>query len=142
MVVIAATIPIQAAAQRPLMTTTFCSAIFFYGTVLQRIDGLCDLRVDEILYGYVHNAVATDENGFTISSITTFVEKALTAGYRAMELDVGRCGLRTSVNAEPCILSRVSSTRNIVTVLSTRAFDRKSSEVIIVLCFEIGNGGR
>jgi hypothetical protein len=50
--------------------------------------------VDEILYGYVHNAVATDENGFTILVNHDFsLEKALTAGYRAMELDVGRCGL-------------------------------------------------
>jgi hypothetical protein len=100
--------------------------------------------VDEILYGYVHNAVATDENGFTILVNHDFsLEKALTAGYRAMELDVGRCGLAgTSVNAEPvffhaqCLLG----TRSIVTVLSNiNSFLTENPSEVIVLKLEMAD---
>jgi hypothetical protein len=51
-----------------------------------------------------------------------FVEKALTAGYRAMELDVGRCGLRDECERGTCIFHAqcLLGTRSIVTVLSTQ----------------------
>jgi hypothetical protein len=108
------------------------------------LTGLCDLRVDEILYGYVHNAVATDENGFTILVNHDYsLEKALTAGYRAMELDVGRCGIAgTSVNAEPvffhaqCLLG----TRSIVTVLSNiNTFITQNPTEVIILKLEMAD---
>jgi hypothetical protein len=55
--------------------------------------GTCQLRADEMLYAYMHNAVATSENGFRVLPNHEFgLEKALRSGFRALELDVGRCG--------------------------------------------------
>jgi hypothetical protein len=55
--------------------------------------GTCQLRADEMLYAYMHNAAATTEDGFRLLPNHEFgLERALRAGYRALELDVGRCG--------------------------------------------------
>jgi hypothetical protein len=108
------------------------------------LTGLCSLRVDEIMYGYVHNAVASDEDGFTILVNQDFsLEKSLTAGFRAMELDVGRCGVAgTSVNAEPvffhaqCLLG----TRSISTVLTNiNTFLNENPNEVIILKLEMAD---
>jgi hypothetical protein len=103
-------------------------------TCCNGLTGLCDLRVDEILYGYVHNAVATDQDDFNILVNHDYnLENALKAGFRAMELDVGRCGF---VNEEvvffhaQCLLGSrdiASTLTNINTFL-----DENPNEVIIL----------
>ena len=56
-------------------------------------NGTCNLKVNQLLYGYVHNAVHTVEDGFLLPWNQEYgLEKALAAGFRAFELDVGRCG--------------------------------------------------
>lgn len=53
----------------------------------------CDLRVNEPLYGLVHNAMASFEDQFFLIYNQNYkLEAALQAGYRALELDVARCG--------------------------------------------------
>jgi hypothetical protein len=79
------------------------------------LTGLCDMRVDEILYGDIHNAVATAQDGFTLLVNHDYgLELALTAGYRSMELDIGRCNGNIVFFHAQCLLG----TRSIVTVLS------------------------
>lgn len=56
-------------------------------------NGTCDLRVNQLLYGYMHNAVHTKEDKFLFPwNHALGLEKALEAGYRALELDVSKCG--------------------------------------------------
>jgi hypothetical protein len=56
-------------------------------------DGFCDFKVNEVLYGLVHNAMASFEDDFFLLYNQNYnLEAALAAGYRALELDVARCG--------------------------------------------------
>ena len=56
------------------------------------LDNICDLRVDEIFYAGVHNAMASVEDGFFYGSNQQFeLEGALEAGYRGINLDVCNC---------------------------------------------------
>lgn len=57
------------------------------------LDGsICDMRADEVMYAGLHNAMATKEDGFLIGRNHDLeLEKALRAGYRAINLDLGKC---------------------------------------------------
>ena len=56
------------------------------------LDTICDLRVDEIFYATLHNAMATLEDGFVFGSNHRFkLEGALEAGYRGINMDVCNC---------------------------------------------------
>lgn len=56
------------------------------------LDNICDLRVDEIFYAGVHNAMSSVEDGFFYGSNQQFeLEGALEAGYRGINLDVCNC---------------------------------------------------
>jgi len=53
----------------------------------------CKLRVDEMMFGLVHNAMSSEEGGFYIGANHNLgLEKALVAGYRGLSLDVCNCG--------------------------------------------------
>lgn len=52
----------------------------------------CKLRVDEMMFGLVHNAMSSEEGGFAIGANHNLgLEKALVAGYRGLSLDVCSC---------------------------------------------------
>jgi len=52
----------------------------------------CKLRVDEMMFGLVHNAMSSEEGGFSIGANHNLgLEKALVAGYRGLSLDVCSC---------------------------------------------------
>lgn len=52
----------------------------------------CKLRVDEMMFGLVHNAMSSEEGGFFIGyNHKLGLEKALVAGYRGLGLDVCNC---------------------------------------------------
>jgi hypothetical protein len=56
------------------------------------LDTICDLKVDDILYATVHNAMATFEDGFLFGPNHKFsLEGALEAGYRGINVDVCNC---------------------------------------------------
>jgi hypothetical protein len=56
------------------------------------LDTICDLRVDEIFYASVHNAMASLQDGFFLGPNHSFkLEGALEAGYRGVNLDVCNC---------------------------------------------------
>lgn len=53
----------------------------------------CKLRVDEMMFGLVHNAMSSEEGDFFYGyNHFLGLEKALVAGYRALNLDVCNCG--------------------------------------------------
>ena len=57
------------------------------------LEGLCDLRVNEILYATLHNGMATFEDGFLFGPNHKYqLEGALEAGYRGLNLDICNCG--------------------------------------------------
>jgi hypothetical protein len=63
------------------------------GACCNGLDSICDLRVDEILYATVHNAMATFEDGFLFGPNHQYkLEGALEAGYRGLNLDICNCG--------------------------------------------------
>jgi len=52
----------------------------------------CNLRANQAMYAYMHNAVHTRDDGFLFPwNHEQTLEQALVAGYRALELDVSRC---------------------------------------------------
>jgi hypothetical protein len=56
------------------------------------LDTICDLRVNEIFYASVHNAMASLEDGNIIGPNHRFkLEGALEAGYRGINMDVCNC---------------------------------------------------
>jgi hypothetical protein len=97
--------------------------------------GLCDLRVNEILYGYLHNAVATKEDDFQILVNHDYnLESALTAGFRAMELDVGRCDDKVVFFHAQCLLG----SRSIAETLSNiNSFLNENPNEILILKLEM-----
>ena len=52
----------------------------------------CNLRLSEMMFGLVHNAMSSEEGGFFIGYNQKYgLEKALVAGYRGLNLDVCNC---------------------------------------------------
>ena len=63
------------------------------GNCCNGIEGLCDLRADQILYATLHNAMSTVDDGFFIgANHVAPLEEALEAGYRGLNLDICNCG--------------------------------------------------
>lgn len=56
------------------------------------VDTICDLRVSDIMFAGLHNAMSSVEDGFLIAGNHEFqVESALQAGFRGINMDVGNC---------------------------------------------------
>ena len=57
------------------------------------LEGICDLRADEVMYATLHNGMATFEDGFLFGpNHQSPLEGALEAGYRGLNLDICNCG--------------------------------------------------
>ena len=57
------------------------------------LDGLCDLRANEIMYATLHNGMSTVDDGFFVgANHESPLEEALEAGYRGLNLDICNCG--------------------------------------------------
>lgn len=57
------------------------------------LEGICDLRANEVMYATLHNAMATFEDGFLFGpNHQSSLEGALEAGYRGLNLDICNCG--------------------------------------------------
>lgn len=95
------------------------------------LNNTCDLRADEIMYAGLHNAMAARENGFLVGANHDLsMEKALEAGYRAINIDFGKCNGRPQLYHGKCgIGSRnpVQLLSNIVTFL-----DQNPTEIVLI----------
>lgn len=62
------------------------------GDCCNGLEGLCDLRADEILYATIHNGMSTVDDGFFVGgNHVKSLEDALEAGYRGLNLDICNC---------------------------------------------------
>ena len=94
-------------------------------------NGLCDLRVDEVMFAASHNANADFESGFLFSPNHQYkLEDSLPAGYRLINVDVCNCGGELVLCHGVCNFG----TRDVVEVLSgiNDFLDENPSEIIIV----------
>lgn len=56
------------------------------------VDTICDLRLSEVMFAGLHNAMATKQDGFLFAGNHEFqLESALQAGFRGINVDVGNC---------------------------------------------------
>lgn len=66
------------------------------GDCCNGLEGICDLRANEVLYATLHNGMATFEDGFLFGPNHKYqLESALKAGYRGLNLDLCNCGGET-----------------------------------------------
>jgi len=94
-------------------------------------NGMCDMRVDEVMYATSHNANAATETGFLVSANHELrLEESLPAGYRAINLDVCNCEGTLTLCHGICSFG----TRDIVEVLLAinDFLDQNPSETIIL----------
>jgi hypothetical protein len=95
------------------------------------LDSICDLRADQIMYAGVHNSMATLENGFLIApNHLLSLEKALVAGYRAINLDVGRCDGQLRFMHEVCQLG-YRDPKEVFTNIAQFLLDNPSENIIL-----------
>jgi hypothetical protein len=56
------------------------------------LENICDMKINEIMFATVHNAMATKEDGFLLNPSHRYsLESALEAGYRGIHLEVCKC---------------------------------------------------
>ena len=86
-------IPTESPTPAPKFQFNKCDPQSGVGNCCNGLEGLCDLRADQIMYGTLHNAMSTVDDGFFIgANHVGTLEEALEAGYRALNLDICKCG--------------------------------------------------
>ncbi|GAX23668.1 hypothetical protein FisN_12Hh242 [Fistulifera solaris] len=104
------------------------------------LNNTCDLRLDEILFAGLHNAMAARENGFLLGANHDLsMEKALKYGYRAINVDFGLCGGVPQLYHGSCELG----TRNPVDLLShiVKFVGENPTETIVITVQFTKNSG-
>jgi hypothetical protein len=94
------------------------------------LDSICDLRANEIMYAGVHNAMAARDNGFWVQpNHQLSLERSLRSGYRAINIDMGKCDGELQLVHGVCAFTRDPAEvfTNIVSFLETNP-----SEVILL----------
>lgn len=95
------------------------------------VPGLCDQKANDVLFAGVHNAHATVDNGWLFAGNHEHgLDKALLAGYRAINVDVGMCDGQLRMIHGYCRLGMLDPTEawtNITTFLQNNP-----KEVVIV----------
>mmetsp|Transcript_19987 Transcript_19987/g.43472 ORF Transcript_19987/g.43472 Transcript_19987/m.43472 type:complete len:387 (-) Transcript_19987:2422-3582(-) len=105
------------------------------------IEGLCDLRLNEILYATLHNGMATFEDGFLFGPNHKYqLEGALEAGYRGLNLDICNCGGEIIFCHGICALGP----REVVDVMKSvnQFLDENPTEVIVFVYQVDDDAGR
>lgn len=102
------------------------------------LEGICDLRANEIMYATLHNGMAAFETGFVIGPNHQLpLEEALEAGYRGLNLDICNCGGEIIFCHGLCALGP----RDVVDVMQNvnEFLDKNPTETIIFI-YEVNNG--
>jgi hypothetical protein len=55
------------------------------------LSSICDLPVNDIMFATAHNAMSSTENKFLFANHKYELEDALIAGYRGINVDIGKC---------------------------------------------------
>lgn len=92
---------------------------------------LCDLPANEIVYATLHNAGSTAESGSLIfKNHILDLGRALSAGYRGINIDIGKCFGQVKLVHGPCL----TSSRNLSNVLTEIAnfLQKNPNEVLMI----------
>lgn len=101
------------------------------------LDSICNLRVDQIFYASVHNAMASFEGGFLFQHNHQFqLEGAMEAGYRGINLDVCNCNGQYQLCHGKCSFGTKDPVETFETINSF--LDNNPTETIVVT-LEINN---
>lgn len=105
------------------------------------LESLCDVRANELIYATLHNAVSSAEDGVNfLPNHELQLEKALFAGWRGVNFDVGKC---TEFADQPVRLVHGTcglGTRDPVVVLSNiLAFLRNRVNEVLLIPVQIDN---
>lgn len=95
------------------------------------VETLCDVPASDVMFGMVHNAMSTFEDGFFLGNNHDFaLEGALEAGYRAINVDIWECGGDLKLAHASCALG----TRDPVEVFTNIAsfLDANPNEVLLL----------
>ena len=95
------------------------------------VDTICDLPVTDVMFAGLHNGMSTVQDDFIIAANHQFrLESALTAGFRAINVDVGNCAGELVLVHTKCSLG----TRDPFTVFDhiNRFLDENPREVLLM----------
>lgn len=107
------------------------------GDCCNGLEGLCDMRANEIMYATLHNGMATVDDGFIVgANHNSPLEEALEAGYRGLNLDICNCGGEINFCHGICSFAP----RDVVEVMQNvnDFLDRNPTEVIIFI-YQVNN---
>jgi hypothetical protein len=95
------------------------------------VESICDSPISDVMFATVHNAMSSSEDGFFIAANNEFsLESSLEAGYRGINIDIGKCNGDYKLIHTSCLLGQrdpVEVFTNINTFL-----DDNPTEVLIV----------
>ena len=100
------------------------------------LESNCALKVNDIMYAASHNAMSSEEDGFSGPNHLLSLEKSLDAGYRALLLDLCSCG---TDGLQLCHTFCAAGSRDPTEVFQNiLEFLNQNSQEIILLVFQIG----
>jgi len=100
------------------------------------LESNCQLKVNEIMYASSHNAMSSEEDGFSGYNHFLSMEKSLEKGYRALLLDLCDCGMD---GLQLCHSICAAGKRDPVTALQNiYDFLIRNPEELIILVFQFG----
>lgn len=101
------------------------------------LENACDLRINQVMFATVHNAMAAKENGYLLNPSHFFsLESALEAGYRGLHLEVCKCNEVYEFCHGVC---RLGSRNPIEVFLNLDRFLRDNRHEVILLNLRINN---
>jgi hypothetical protein len=104
-------------------------------------ESLCDVPANNVLYATLHNAVATQEDGFSVfPNHELQLETALQAGWRGLNFDVGKCSELFTDQPLRLVHGFCSLTRDPVEVFTNiLSFLQNNPNEVLLMPLEIDN---
>jgi hypothetical protein len=103
----------------------------------QGLDGLCDLRLDQILLAGAHNSFASIDKGFLVPNHKLETKLSLDAGFRDIGVDMCNCNGQYVLCHGYCQLGQLPSVEYFGEIV---AFLNNNPSEIIVINMEINSG--
>ena len=101
------------------------------------VENICDFPVNEVMFGVVHNAMATTDS-FLFPNHERPMEEALEAGFRGVNLDVCLCnGVSYKLCHGQCGIGEADPTTEFSKIVS---FLNQNPNEVIILTIEVNNG--